>query len=109
MFNKYLFNKYFQTKYLKKLEEKNFEQYQVFMYNFLRENDKIFIKISGLYKVFVWQNVSIHYKYYSVKITFTSFFSSSDMHNVFYEMFRDSKYLTEIVLERRNSKWKNFT
>ena len=79
------------------------------MYNFLRENDKIFIKISGLYKVFVWQNVSIHYKYYSVKITFTSFFSSSNMHNVFYEMFRDSKYLTEIVLERRNSKWKNFT
>ena len=79
------------------------------MYNFLKENDKIFIKISGLYKVFVWQNVSIHYKYYSVKIAFTSFFSSSDMHNVFYEMFRDSKYLTEIVLERRNSKWKNFT
>ena len=81
----------------------------MFMYNFLRENDKIFIKISGLYKVFVWQNVSIHYKYCSVKIAFTSFFSSSDMHNVFYEMFRDSKYLTEIVLERRNSKWKNFT
>ena len=44
------------------------------MYNFLKENDKIFIKISGLYKVFVWKNVSINYRDYSVKITFISFF-----------------------------------
>ena len=39
---KILFNKYFQTKYLKKVEKKNFEQYQMFMYNFLKDIHKDF-------------------------------------------------------------------
>ena len=51
---------------------KIFELYQVFMHNFLCQNDKIFLKIFELYQVFVWQNVS-------VKIGSISFFSSSDM------------------------------
>ena len=59
---KILFNIYFETKYLKKSREENFAQYQVFMYNFLRENDQIFIEISGLYKVFMWQNLLVHYR-----------------------------------------------
>ena len=46
------------------------ELYQVFMHNFLCQNDKIFINAFELYQVFMWQNVS-------VKIGSISFFSSS--------------------------------
>ena len=43
----------------KKWDKENFELYQVFRCKFLCQNDKIFIKIFGLYQVFVWQYISI--------------------------------------------------
>ena len=38
-------NLYFGTKYIKKSDKKNFQLYQVFLHNFLYQNDWIFTKI----------------------------------------------------------------
>ena len=45
----------------RKSDKKNFEHYQVFIHNFLCQNDKIFMKIFELYLAlnFLWQNVLV--------------------------------------------------
>ena len=50
--------------FLKK-SDKNFELYQIFIYNFLCQNDKIFIKIFELYQVFAAKCFNISKLYHT--------------------------------------------
>ena len=76
-----ILSKIFGGKHGNKVRQETFLTISSFMYSFLYENNKIFIKIYKLYKVFEWQKILTHYKHYSVKIGSISFFSSSDMQN----------------------------
>ena len=86
-----------ETKHLKKVDKKNSEQYQVFIYNFLKDNGKIFLKISELYKAFVRQNVSIYYKYYSFKSRFHLFIFSHLVTCMTFSIFQDNTLLPLII------------
>ena len=58
-------NIYFGIEYLKKSDKKNLELCQVFMYDFLWYNGKMFIKI--LVYNFLWRNISV-YLYYCLAL-----------------------------------------